>query len=65
MHLRFNALVPAALLLGRAGGTLHDLAGRPVHQLRTTTDRLGTQGLAAGAYLLRAADDAATKLIVN
>jgi hypothetical protein len=43
---------------------LHDLAGRPVRQLRAT-DRLDTNGLAAGVYLLRADDGAATKLIVN
>jgi hypothetical protein len=45
-------------------GTLHDLAGRPVRQVRAT-DRLDTNGLAAGVYLLRADDGAATKLIVN
>jgi hypothetical protein len=35
-----------------------------VRQLRTT-DRLETNGLAAGVYLLRADDGAATTLIVN
>jgi hypothetical protein len=56
----------APVRLSRAvTGTLHDLAGRPVRQLRTTTDQLDTQGLAAGVYLLRADDGAATKLIVN
>jgi hypothetical protein len=55
----------APVRLSRAvSGTLHDLAGRPVRQLRAT-DRLETNGLAAGVYLLRADDGAATKLIVN
>jgi hypothetical protein len=45
-------------------GTLHDLAGRPVRQLRAT-NQLETNGLAAGVYLLRADDGATTKLIVN
>jgi DNA-binding beta-propeller fold protein YncE len=55
----------APVRLSRAvSGTLHDLAGRPVRQVRAT-DRLDTSGLAAGVYLLRADDGAATKLIVN
>ncbi|TVT41417.1 alkaline phosphatase [Hymenobacter setariae] len=55
----------APVRLSRAvSGTLHDLAGRPVRHLRAT-DRLDTSGLAAGVYLLRADDGAATKLIVN
>ena len=55
----------APVRLSRAvSGTLHDLAGRPVRQLRAT-DRLDTRGLAAGMYLLRADDGAATRLIVN
>jgi hypothetical protein len=55
----------APVRLSRAvSGTLHDLAGRPVRHLRAT-DRLETNGLAAGVYLLRADDGAATKLIVN
>ncbi|MFD1871083.1 choice-of-anchor I family protein [Hymenobacter bucti] len=55
----------APVRLSRAvSGTLHDLAGRPVRQLRAT-DRLDTNGLAAGLYLLRADDGAATKLVVN
>jgi hypothetical protein len=55
----------APVRLSRAvSGTLHDLAGRPVRQVRAT-DRLDTNGLAAGVYLLRANDGAATKLIVN
>jgi hypothetical protein len=55
----------APVRLSRAvSGTLHDLAGRPVRQVRAT-DRLDTNGLAAGVYLLRADDGAATKLIVN
>jgi hypothetical protein len=60
-----NPSQSAPVRLSRAvSGTLHDLAGRPVRQLRTT-DRLETNGLAAGVYLLRADDGAATKLIVN
>jgi hypothetical protein len=55
----------APVRLSRAvSGTLHDLAGRPVRQVRAT-DRLDTNGLAAGVYLLRANDGADTKLIVN
>jgi len=51
--------------LSRAvSGTLHDLAGRPVRQLHAT-NQLEITGLAAGVYLLRADDGAATKLIVN
>jgi len=55
----------APVRLSRAvSGTLHDLAGRPVRHVRAS-DRLDTNGLAAGVYLLRADDGAATKLIVN
>ena len=51
--------------LSRAvSGTLHDLAGRPVRQLRTT-DRVETNGLAAGVYVLRADDGATSKLHIR
>lgn len=51
--------------LSRAvSGTLHDLAGRPVRQLRTT-DRVETSGLAAGVYVLRADDGTTSKLLVH
>jgi len=51
--------------LSRAvSGTLHDLAGRPVRQLRTT-DRVETSGLAAGVYVLRADDGATSKLHIR
>jgi hypothetical protein len=51
--------------LSRAvSGTLHDLAGRPVRQLRTT-DQVETSGLAAGVYVLRADDGATSKLHVR
>jgi hypothetical protein len=54
-----------AVRLSRAvSGTLHDLAGRPVRQLRAT-NQLETNGLAAGVYLLRADDGATTKLVVR
>ena len=45
-------------------GALHDLAGRPVRQLRAT-DHVETAGLAAGVYLLRANDGATTKILVQ
>ena len=45
-------------------GLLCDLTGRTLSQL-TTTDQLETTGLAAGVYVLRAADGAATKLVVR
>ncbi|RYY15929.1 MAG: T9SS type A sorting domain-containing protein, partial [Cytophagaceae bacterium] len=55
----------APVRLSRAvSGTLHDLAGRPVRQLRAT-NQLDTNGLVAGVYLLRADDGATTKLIVR
>jgi hypothetical protein len=51
--------------LSRAvSGTLYDLAGRPVRQLRAI-DRVETTGLAAGVYLLRADDGATSKLLVR
>jgi hypothetical protein len=45
-------------------GTLHDLAGRPVRQLRAT-DRLETSALAAGVYVLRTDDGATSKLHIR
>jgi hypothetical protein len=45
-------------------GTLCDLTGRTVRQFGTT-DRLETSGLAAGVYVLRAADGATSKLVVR
>jgi len=55
----------SAVRLSRAvSGTLHDLAGRPVRQLRTT-DRVETSGLAAGVYVLRADDGATSKLHIR
>jgi hypothetical protein len=45
-------------------GTLCDLTGRTLRQL-ATTDQLETTGLAAGVYVLRANDGAATKLVVR
>ncbi|TPG67525.1 choice-of-anchor I family protein [Hymenobacter nivis] len=45
-------------------GTLCDLTGRALRQLRAT-DRLETGGLAAGLYLLRADDGATGKLVVQ
>jgi hypothetical protein len=51
--------------LSRAvSGTLLDLAGRPVRQLRAS-DRVETSGLAAGVYVLRADDGATSKLLVH
>ncbi|RZK55342.1 MAG: T9SS type A sorting domain-containing protein, partial [Hymenobacter sp.] len=56
----------AAVRLSRpVAGTLLDLAGRPVRQLATATDQLDASGLAAGVYVLRATDGAATKLVVR
>ncbi len=55
----------AAVRLSRpVSGLLCDLTGRAVRQL-TTTDHLDTTGLAAGVYVLRADDGAATKLVVR
>jgi hypothetical protein len=55
----------AAVRLSRpVSGTLCDLTGRTLRQL-TTTDQLETTGLAAGVYVLRADDGAATKLVVR
>jgi 6-phosphogluconolactonase (cycloisomerase 2 family) len=55
----------AAVRLSRPiSGTLCDLTGRTLRQL-TTTDHLETTGLAAGVYVLRADDGAATKLVVR
>jgi hypothetical protein len=45
-------------------GILSDLTGRAVRQL-VATDHLETTGLAAGVYVLRAEDGAATKLVVR
>jgi hypothetical protein len=45
-------------------GTLCDLTGRVMRHL-ATTDHLETAGLAAGVYVLRADDGAATKLVVR
>jgi hypothetical protein len=45
-------------------GALCDLTGRPVRQFGAT-DRLETSGLAAGVYVLRAADGATSKLVVR
>jgi hypothetical protein len=45
-------------------GALLDLTGRVVRQL-VATDQLITSGLAAGVYVLRADDGAATKLLVR
>jgi hypothetical protein len=54
-----------AVQLSRAvSGTLHDLAGRPVRQLRAT-NRVETTGLSAGVYVLRADDGATGKLVVR
>jgi len=51
--------------LSRAvSGTLHDLAGRPVRQLRAT-DQVETSGLSAGVYVLRTDDGATSKLLVH
>ena len=56
----------AAVHLSRpVAGTLLDLAGRAVRQLATATNQLDTSGLAAGVYVLRATDGAATKLVVR
>jgi hypothetical protein len=55
----------SAVRLSRAvSGALCDLTGRAVRQL-TATDRLETSGLAAGVYVLRAADGATSKLVVR
>ena len=54
-----------AVRLSRAvSGALCDLTGRAVRQL-TATDWLETSGLAAGVYVLRAADGATSKLVVR
>lgn len=45
-------------------GTLLDMLGRPVRQLRTA-DRLETTGLAPGLYLLKADDGATARLAVK
>jgi hypothetical protein len=45
-------------------GALCDLTGRAVRQL-SATDRLETSGLAAGVYVLRAADGATSKLVLR
>jgi len=45
-------------------GALCDLTGRTVRQFGAT-DRLDTSGLAAGVYVLRAADGAISKLVVR
>ncbi|MGI4763375.1 MAG: choice-of-anchor I family protein [Janthinobacterium lividum] len=45
-------------------GALCDLTGRAVRQF-SATDRLETSGLAAGVYVLRAADGATSKLVVR
>jgi hypothetical protein len=51
--------------LNRAvSGTLSDLTGRTVRQLRTT-DHLETTGLVAGVYVLRADDGTTGKLVVR
>jgi hypothetical protein len=51
--------------LNRAvSGTLSDLMGRTVRQLRTT-DHLETTGLVAGVYVLRADDGTTGKLVVR
>jgi DNA-binding beta-propeller fold protein YncE len=55
----------AAVRLSRpVSGILSDLTGRAVRQL-VATDHLETTGLAAGVYVLRAEDGAATKLVVR
>jgi hypothetical protein len=51
--------------LNRAvSGTLSDLTGRTVRQLRAT-DHLETTGLVAGVYVLRADDGTTSKLVVR
>jgi hypothetical protein len=55
----------AAVRLSRpVSGALCDLTGRVVRQL-AATDQLSTSGLAAGVYVLRADDGAATRLVVR
>ncbi|GAB2696693.1 hypothetical protein GCM10011495_28800 [Hymenobacter frigidus] len=62
-----NPAVPgAAVRLSRpVAGALLDGLGRVVRQLPVATDQLNVQGLPAGFYLLRAADGATSRLVVQ
>jgi hypothetical protein len=60
-----NPAQDGAVRLSRpVSGTLLDMLGRPVRQLRTA-DRLETTGLAPGIYLLKADDGATARLAVK
>ena len=61
-----NPAQGGAVRLSRpVSGTLLDLLGRPVRELRTATDYLNTAGLAPGLYLLKATDGATARLAVK
>jgi len=65
LHLYPNPSQGGRVQLSRAvNGTLHDVLGRPVRELRKAS-QLETAGLAPGVYVLRADDGASSKLVVR